>query len=58
MLAVTGMWFVLTTKSNYLPFAPNMRKGDLFLISAEALHPTQQMVGCNASAEKIGRAHV
>lgn len=44
-LAVAGMWFVLTTKSNYLPFAPNMRKGDLFLISAEALHPTQQMVG-------------
>ena len=44
-LAVGGMLFVLTAKNNYLPFAPNMRKGDLFLISAEALHPTQQMVG-------------
>jgi hypothetical protein len=44
-VAVVGMWFVLTAKTDYPPFAPNMRKGELFVIRAQALHPTQQMVG-------------
>ena len=44
-VAVGGVWFVLQAKTDYPPFDPNMRKGELFLIPAQALHPTQSMIG-------------
>jgi hypothetical protein len=43
--AVGGVLFVLPSNTNYPPFSPNMRKGELFLIQAKALHPTQLMIG-------------
>lgn len=51
--AVGGVLFVLPSNTNYPPFSPNMRKGELFLIPANALHPTQLMIGFREVENKV-----
>ena len=48
-----GVLFVLPSNTNYPPFSPNMRKGELFLIPANALHPTQRMIGFREVENKV-----
>ena len=45
MVMSGGLQYFLPAKDDYPPYSPTMRKGDVFLISADALHPTQPVVG-------------
>ena len=45
MVMAGGLQYFLPAKDDYPPYSPTMRKGEVFVIPANALHPTQAVVG-------------
>jgi len=45
MVMPGGLQYFLPAKDDYPPYSPTMRKGEVFVIPANALHPTQAVVG-------------